>query len=217
VGRIAPVGHPTFVGADVYLSGPEQLRRIRNIVPGSSKKDMTVYGRPPVGAFGVDTLEHVEGAAKLGMTLIYSYSPESARKQLDLDDPMGKAVAKQRMQVMYPLCGRFTRVRLAREIGPADATIPVTGETADSVLSFPESGYQYLFLYHIPTKLFVPLAKLKSTADDAVCDGSCRVDLHPRLSRDGRTVCIDSTHEGLGRQMYVLDIGCILDRPPARR
>ena len=33
VGKIEPVGHPTFVGSDVYLSGPEQLRRIRNIVP----------------------------------------------------------------------------------------------------------------------------------------------------------------------------------------
>jgi len=33
VGRIAPVGYPTFVGKDLYLSGPEQLRRIRNIVP----------------------------------------------------------------------------------------------------------------------------------------------------------------------------------------
>ena len=32
VGRIEPVGHPTFVGRDVYLSGPEQLRRIRNIL-----------------------------------------------------------------------------------------------------------------------------------------------------------------------------------------
>ena len=62
------------------------------------------------------------------MTLIYSYSPDSARKQLDLNDPMGKAVAKHKMQVMYPLCGRFTQVRLAREIGPTDTTIPVVGE-----------------------------------------------------------------------------------------
>jgi hypothetical protein len=30
---MASVGHPTFVGRDIYLSGPEQLRRIRNIVP----------------------------------------------------------------------------------------------------------------------------------------------------------------------------------------
>jgi hypothetical protein len=35
VGKIEPVGHPTFVGRDVYLSGPEQLRRLRNIVPTS--------------------------------------------------------------------------------------------------------------------------------------------------------------------------------------
>ena len=107
----------------------------------AESKNMTVYGRSPVGAFGVDTLEHVEGAAKLGMTLLYSYSAESARKQLDPNDPMGKAVSKYKMQVMYPLCGRFTQVRLAREISPTDATIPVVGEQAGSVLSFPESGY----------------------------------------------------------------------------
>lgn len=33
VGRVSPVGYPTFVGRDIYLSGAEQLRRIRNIVP----------------------------------------------------------------------------------------------------------------------------------------------------------------------------------------
>jgi hypothetical protein len=31
VGKFEPLGHPTFVGRDIYLSGPEQLRRIRNI------------------------------------------------------------------------------------------------------------------------------------------------------------------------------------------
>ncbi len=35
VGKIAPAGNPTFVGNDVYLSGPEQLRRIRNVIPGT--------------------------------------------------------------------------------------------------------------------------------------------------------------------------------------
>jgi len=33
VARVDPVGWPTFVGNDIYLSGPEQLRRIRKIVP----------------------------------------------------------------------------------------------------------------------------------------------------------------------------------------
>ena len=71
-------------------------------------------------------------------------------------------------------------------------------------------GYQYLFLHHIPTKQFVPLAKLKSTAPS----NTYRVDLHPRLSRSARLVSIDATHEGLGRQMYMTDIGSILDNPP---
>ena len=31
VGKIDPPGWPTFVGRDMYLSGPEQLRRIRGI------------------------------------------------------------------------------------------------------------------------------------------------------------------------------------------
>ena len=35
VGRIVPVGYPTFVGKDVYLSGSEQLRRIRGIGQGN--------------------------------------------------------------------------------------------------------------------------------------------------------------------------------------
>jgi hypothetical protein len=35
--------------------------------------------------------------------------------------------------------------------------------------------------------------------------GPLRCDLHPRWSRDGRLVCIDSAHEG-SRQMYVLDV-----------
>ncbi len=75
------------------------------------------------------------------------------------------------------------------------------------------NGFQYLFLYHRPTKLFVPLAKLRSTAEG----GIHRVDLHPRFSRNGKIVSIDSTYEGLGRQMYILDISRILDNPPRHR
>jgi hypothetical protein len=95
----------------------------------------------------------------------------------------------------------------------------VPGPGGDWIISdtYVIAGYQYLFLYHRPTKLFVPLAKLKSTANETILDGSCRVDLHPRLSRDGRIVSIDATHEGLGRQMYVMDIGYILDHPPIHR
>jgi len=89
----------------------------------------------------------------------------------------------------------------------------IPGPGGDWIISdtYVIKDYQYLFLYHVPTGRFVPLAKLKSTA----APGIYRVDLHPRFSRDGRIVSIDATHEGLGRQMYILDIGPILDRPPA--
>lgn len=107
----------------------------------AAPKEYTIYGRAPLGAFGVNTLEHIEGAAKLGMTLIYSYSSASARKQLDPEDPLGRAVLAHKMKVMYPLCARFTRVRLARTIAPTDTTLPVKGEEPTSAMAFPEQGY----------------------------------------------------------------------------
>jgi hypothetical protein len=77
--------------------------------------------------------------------------------------------------------------------------------------TYPLNGYQHVVLFHRATRMFVPLAKLKSTAPVGTLH---RVDIHARTSRDGRTVCIDGSHEGLGRQMYVIPIGDILDNPP---
>ncbi len=36
MGKIDPVGWPTFIGPDVCFSGPEQLRRIRHLVPAGA-------------------------------------------------------------------------------------------------------------------------------------------------------------------------------------
>ncbi|MCK5470112.1 MAG: hypothetical protein KAI99_16435 [Cyclobacteriaceae bacterium] len=74
-------------------------------------------------------------------------------------------------------------------------------------------GVQHLFLFHKPTKLFVPLARLKNTGAPR---GIYRVDLHARCSRDGRKISIDASYEGLGRQLYLIDIGYILDNPPKK-
>jgi hypothetical protein len=80
-------------------------------------------------------------------------------------------------------------------------------------------SYIYLYMYHIPTKKFVPLAKLayKRGGELFIGDaGIFRVDLHPRFSPDGRSVSFDSTHEGLGRQIYIMDIGYLIDNPPEK-
>jgi hypothetical protein len=42
--------------------------------------------------------------------------------------------------------------------------------------------------------------------------GPIRCDLHPRWSRDGRQVCIDSVHQGT-RQMYVVEVSQVVDAP----
>ncbi len=40
-------------------------------------------------------------------------------------------------------------------------------------------------------------------------NGEWRCDTHPRASNDGQMVCIDSTHGGNGRQMYLIDISSL--------
>lgn len=78
-------------------------------------------------------------------------------------------------------------------------------------------GFIHLYMYHLPSKQLVPLAKLETHLKRKQvfeAAGYYRIDLHPRFSPDGRTVSIDSSHEGLGRQIYLLDIGHVLDDPP---
>lgn len=93
---------------------------------------------------------------------------------------------------------------------PRDALVAMA--TAHAIHRF-----QYVFLFHRPSKRFVPLAKLKCERRMDIGDGEYRVGTHPRLSRNGRLVSIDASHEGLGHQMYVMDISPILDDPPPGR
>ncbi|MBN1436588.1 MAG: hypothetical protein JW936_05910 [Sedimentisphaerales bacterium] len=70
---------------------------------------------------------------------------------------------------------------------------------------------QHLYLFHVASGEIIMLGSFESPmeyADKSAnnYEGEWRCDLHPRVSRDGRYLVIDSTHDGSGRQMYMLDI-----------
>jgi hypothetical protein len=73
--------------------------------------------------------------------------------------------------------------------------------------TYPDANrLQHPYLYHIATGRKVPLGHFHNPQPYT---GEWRCDNHPRNSRDGKQVCIDSPHQG-GRQMYLIDIGEII-------
>jgi len=67
---------------------------------------------------------------------------------------------------------------------------------------------QELYLYHVPSDRKVTIGRFHSPPEYT---GEWRCDLHPRFSPDGRAVVIDSTHEGKGRQLYLVDVAEVVD------
>ena len=64
---------------------------------------------------------------------------------------------------------------------------------------------QILMLYQPSTGQLVELGRY---LPDAKYQGDYRCDLHPRWSRDGRSICFDSCHDG-SRQMYLIDVSSV--------
>ena len=66
-----------------------------------------------------------------------------------------------------------------------------------------EKRLQHVYLYHIESGERVAIGDFYSPPE---YKGEWRVDTHPRISRDGKLVVIDSPHGGNGRQLYKIDI-----------
>jgi hypothetical protein len=69
-----------------------------------------------------------------------------------------------------------------------------------------EEREQIPYLYHEKTNLRINLGRFH---EPATYTGEWRCDTHPRASNDGKLVCIDSTHGGNGRQMYLIDLASL--------
>ncbi len=72
-----------------------------------------------------------------------------------------------------------------------------------------ETNERALFLFDVTTEERVDLGVFYT---DPGLSKENRCDLHPRWRRDGQQVCIDSVHEDQ-RQMYIVDVGSIVNRP----
>jgi hypothetical protein len=66
---------------------------------------------------------------------------------------------------------------------------------------------QEVFLYHSLTDHRISLGKFKSPP---AYTGEWRCDTHPRVSRKGNKLVIDSPHTGEGRQLHLIDLSGVV-------
>lgn len=69
-----------------------------------------------------------------------------------------------------------------------------------------ENREQIPYLFHEKTSQKIELGRFHEPREYI---GEWRCDTHPRASNDGKLICIDSTHKGNGRQMYLIDISSL--------
>lgn len=66
---------------------------------------------------------------------------------------------------------------------------------------------QVLYLCHLPTQSKLEIGRFPLPDSYR---GEWRCDTHPRVSRDGKKIVIDSAHTPEGRQQYLIDIGHLI-------
>ncbi|MEX0614214.1 MAG: hypothetical protein WD229_18990 [Pirellulales bacterium] len=72
--------------------------------------------------------------------------------------------------------------------------------------TYPQAGFQHVYLFHVPTGKKIPLGHFRAPAEYV---GEWRCDTHPRHSRNGKMVVIDAPEAGSGRQLHLIDISQI--------
>ena len=70
-----------------------------------------------------------------------------------------------------------------------------------------EKREQHPYLFHVPSGRVAALGHFHSPP---AYRGEWRCDTHPRSSRDGTKVVIDSPHGGHGRQLWLIDLAGIV-------
>jgi hypothetical protein len=177
--------------------------------PRSGSADEERYR--PVGGFGTRMFTANPDGSDL-----YALDPSGYTSHFIWDDPHHVTAWTRPARRPWGFYRLRDRTREVEPVGAGIMTLnghntylPGTGNEWILNDTYPrgDAREQTLYLFHEPTGRKVVLGQFH---EPAAYVGEWRCDLHPRASRDGTHVCIDSTHEGHGRQMYLLDVGAIV-------
>ena len=94
---------------------------------------------------------------------------------------------------------------IAKDIFPGDGHCSYSSDCKWMLTdSYPseDDPHRYLFLYNLESQEAIEIGKFYADPNYPI---PTRCDLHPNWSRDNKTVCIDSIHEG-SRQVYLIDV-----------
>ena len=115
-------------------------------------------------------------------------------------------------RAFYEFQDRTNKVRIVGEgvmkVNGHNTFLPGTNQEWILNDTYPmgEAREQVPYLYHEKTNKRIDLGRFH---EPKAYNGEWRCDLHPRASNDGKLVCIDSTHGGNGRQIYLIDISSL--------
>ncbi|MBS0589774.1 MAG: hypothetical protein JSR65_03950 [Proteobacteria bacterium] len=150
-------------------------------------------GAPKAGIFDYEkAIWQISHPAWRGNDQIIVWGPHNAQARYhlytdgtDKVEIIGDGVLTENGHMTYSPCGRW----LLSDTYPDD------------------SDHRLLIVFDTHTGQLHELARLYT---DPALGKVNRCDLHPRWSRDGRSVCVDSVHER-ERQMYVVDVSRLVD------